>query len=41
MEEWKILKTLSVTPPIFVLSFHTAFSQTQTGATVPLNLTNG
>ncbi len=36
MEEWKILKTLSGSSPIFALSFHTTFSQTQTGATVPL-----
>jgi hypothetical protein len=33
-EEWKILETES--SPIFALSFRTTFSQTQTGATVPL-----
>jgi hypothetical protein len=32
---WKILKTLSDSP-VFALSNHTTFSQTQTGATVPL-----
>jgi hypothetical protein len=31
------LKTLSGSSPVFVLSYHTTFSQTQTGATVPLN----
>jgi hypothetical protein len=36
MEEWKFLKTLSESSPIFALSFHTTFSQIQTGATVPL-----
>jgi hypothetical protein len=32
----KFLKTLCGSSPIFALSFHTTFSQTQTGATVPL-----
>jgi hypothetical protein len=36
MEEWKILTTLSGPSHIVALSFHTTFSQTQTGATVPL-----
>jgi hypothetical protein len=36
MEQWAILKTLSGSSPIFALSIHTTFSQTQTGATVPL-----
>jgi hypothetical protein len=35
-ELWKILKTLSGSSPIFSLSSQTSFSQTQTGATVPL-----
>jgi hypothetical protein len=30
------LKTLSGSSPVFALSNHTTFSQTQTGATVPL-----
>jgi hypothetical protein len=37
MEQWAILKTLSGSSPIFALSIHTTFSQTQTGATVPLS----
>jgi hypothetical protein len=37
MEQWAILKTLSGSSPIFALSIHTTFSQTQTGTTVPLN----
>ncbi len=36
MEQWAILKTLSRSSPIFALSIHTTFSQTQTGATVPV-----
>jgi hypothetical protein len=36
-ELWKILKTLSSSSPVFALSNHTTFSQTQTGATVPLS----
>jgi hypothetical protein len=36
-EQWKILKTLSGSTPIFALSIHTNFSRTQTGATAPLN----
>jgi hypothetical protein len=35
-EPWKILKTLSGSSPVFALSNHTSFSQTQTGATIPL-----
>ncbi len=34
-------KTLSASSPIFALSNHTTCSQTQTGATVPLNVRNG
>jgi hypothetical protein len=33
----EILNTLFSSSPIFALSNHTTFSQTQTGATVPLN----
>jgi hypothetical protein len=33
----EILKTLSGSSPVFVLANHTTFSQTQTGATVPLS----
>jgi hypothetical protein len=40
MEQWAILKTLSGSSPIFALSIHTTFSQTQTGATVPLRRKN-
>jgi hypothetical protein len=36
MEQWAILKTLSRSSPIFALSIHPTFSQTQAGATVPL-----
>jgi hypothetical protein len=39
-KRWKILKTFSGFSPIFALSIHTTFSQTQTGATVPLNSNN-
>jgi hypothetical protein len=35
-ELWNILKTLSGSSPFFALSNKTTFSQTQTGATVPL-----
>jgi hypothetical protein len=41
MEQWAILKTLSGSSPIFALSIHTTFSQTQTGATVPLSVKTG
>jgi hypothetical protein len=37
-ELWKILKALSGSSSVFALSNHTTFSQTQTGATVPLNI---
>jgi hypothetical protein len=37
LELWKILKTLSGSSPVFSLSNHTIFNQTQTGATVPLS----
>jgi HD-like signal output (HDOD) protein len=33
----EILNTFSGSSPVFPLSNHTTFSQTQTGATVPLN----
>jgi hypothetical protein len=35
-EQGKIFKTLSGSSPIFALSIHTTFSQTQIGATIPL-----
>jgi hypothetical protein len=37
-EQWKIFKTLSGSSPIFALSIHTTFNQTQTDATVPLRV---
>jgi hypothetical protein len=36
-ELWKNVKTLSGSSPIFDLSNHTTFSQTETGATVTLS----
>ncbi len=38
MELWKIFETLSGSSPIFAVSIHTNFNQTQTDATVPLSL---
>jgi hypothetical protein len=35
-EKCKILKTLCGSSPIYALSFHSTFSQTKTGATIPL-----
>jgi hypothetical protein len=39
-ELWKSFKMFSGSFPIFAFSNHTTFSQTQTGATVPLNINN-